>query len=75
MRGRYTDRLARSKWTVDYRGSCPDCESDLVLRDGKFGEFLGCSNYPDCTFTQNVDDRHERGDFSPLLRDVDGHHY
>jgi len=30
---------------------CPDCGAELVVRWGKNGEFLGCSNYPKCGFT------------------------
>ncbi len=30
---------------------CPECGRNLVERDGKFGTFLGCPGYPDCTFT------------------------
>jgi DNA topoisomerase-1 len=33
--------------------TCPQCEKELVVRRGKRGEFLGCSGYPKCTFTQN----------------------
>ena len=29
---------------------CPDCEADLVIRKGKYGEFTACSNYPTCKF-------------------------
>lgn len=32
---------------------CPRCGSELKLRNGKYGEFWGCSGYPDCKFTQN----------------------
>ena len=32
---------------------CPKCGGILVPRKGKFGSFLGCSNYPKCTFTHN----------------------
>ena len=28
---------------------CPKCGSMMKLRNGKFGEFYGCSGYPDCT--------------------------
>jgi len=35
-------------------GFCPRCGGHLVKRNGKYGEFLGCSNYPDCKFTQNL---------------------
>ena len=30
---------------------CPVCGKQLVERTGKFGQFLGCSGYPECTFT------------------------
>ena len=34
---------------------CPSCnEGRLSLRLGKFGAFLGCSNYPDCKFTRQM---------------------
>lgn len=33
---------------------CPRCGKLLKLRTGRHGEFLGCSGYPDCTFTRNV---------------------
>lgn len=31
-------------------GSCPRCGGILVERDGKYGRFYGCSNYPRCRF-------------------------
>ncbi len=33
--------------------SCPKCQKELVVRRGKLGEFLGCSGYPRCRFTQD----------------------
>lgn len=30
---------------------CPQCGGTLMKRKGKFGEFLGCSNYPKCRYT------------------------
>lgn len=32
---------------------CPDCGSELVYRNGKFGRFISCSNYPTCKYTKN----------------------
>lgn len=29
---------------------CPRCNSKLVLRNGKYGEFYGCEKYPQCKF-------------------------
>ncbi|MCK6457139.1 MAG: type I DNA topoisomerase [Phycisphaerae bacterium] len=34
--------------------SCPDCGEKMVLRMGKTGRFLGCSNYPKCRKTMEV---------------------
>ena len=35
--------------------ACPTCESgQLSLKVGKFGAFVGCSNYPDCRFTRQL---------------------
>ncbi|MEJ2748809.1 MAG: DNA topoisomerase [Anaerolineae bacterium] len=30
---------------------CPDCGSPLVYRDGRYGRFIGCSNFPKCRYT------------------------
>lgn len=30
--------------------SCPECGSPLVIRKGKYGEFVACSNYPKCKY-------------------------
>lgn len=32
-------------------GICPKCGGTLVQRHGKYGNFIGCSNYPNCRFT------------------------
>ena len=29
---------------------CPECGNPLVVRNGKYGEFVACSNYPDCKY-------------------------
>ncbi|MBE6963829.1 MAG: type I DNA topoisomerase [Ruminococcaceae bacterium] len=30
---------------------CPECGKNLVVKSGRFGRFLACPGYPDCTFT------------------------
>jgi DNA topoisomerase-1 len=38
--------------------ACPSCENgQLSLKLGKFGAFIGCSNYPECKFTRTLSDR------------------
>ncbi|MDD4187674.1 MAG: type I DNA topoisomerase [Bacilli bacterium] len=29
---------------------CPECDHDLVIRNGKYGKFTACSNYPACKY-------------------------
>ncbi len=29
---------------------CPNCGSPLVIRNGKYGQFTACSNYPSCKY-------------------------
>lgn len=29
---------------------CPECGSDLVYRNGRYGKFIACSNYPTCKY-------------------------
>ena len=31
---------------------CPKCGAPLVIRKGKFGEFVGCSDYPRCDYIE-----------------------
>ena len=35
---------------------CPRCAGKLILRKGPYGEFYGCSNYPECKFKIGVDE-------------------
>lgn len=36
---------------------CKECQSPMVVRNGRNGKFLGCSRYPACNFTQTVDEQ------------------
>ena len=33
---------------------CPMCGSVMMKRNGKFGEFWGCSSFPECRHTENI---------------------
>lgn len=48
------DTMTQVKAGMDAGVSCPDCDNgQLVVKFGKNGTFLGCSNYPACAFTSN----------------------
>lgn len=32
---------------------CPRCKGELVRREGRYGSFYGCSNFPACRYTRN----------------------
>ncbi len=38
---------------------CPTCGSDLVLRKGKYGTFVACSNYPKCKYVKKEEKKLE----------------
>ncbi|XZG69940.1 type I DNA topoisomerase [Chitinibacteraceae bacterium HSL-7] len=35
---------------------CPKCGNKLAIRLGKRGRFIGCSTYPECDYTRNLND-------------------
>ncbi len=39
---------------IDENIKCPKCNSSMVLRNGKYGRFYGCSTYPRCWGTRRV---------------------
>ncbi|MGC1908300.1 MAG: type I DNA topoisomerase [Candidatus Dormiibacterota bacterium] len=50
-------------------GACPKCGADLVIRSGRFGDFVGCSRYPECDFIEGKEERsaaEEIGEACPL---------
>lgn len=36
---------------------CPTCGHDLVIRTGKFGKFVACTNFPECTYTRQYGEK------------------
>ena len=39
---------------------CPKCDDGRIsLKVGRFGAFIGCSNYPDCRFTSQFSESNE----------------
>lgn len=48
---KYANEIKNSKVMND-KNTCPQCGGKLVKRNGKYGEFIGCSNYHKCNFTK-----------------------
>lgn len=47
-------------------GICPNCGSKLVKKDGRFGSFISCSNFPKCRFSMNYKPENINLDFKSL---------
>ena len=40
--------------------TCPECGSPLVIRNGRYGKFTACSNYPECKYIKKEDNKEEK---------------
>ena len=40
--------------TVNLQKTCPACGAPMKFKEGKYGEFLGCSQYPNCKQTAKI---------------------
>ena len=38
---------------------CPECGNKLVVRKGRYGEFVACSNYPECKYIKKEEVKEE----------------
>ncbi len=45
-----SSRIQSAPQSEQNLGNCPDCDSPLAKRRGKYGVFVGCSNYSDCRY-------------------------
>ncbi len=36
---------------------CPECEKPMVIKRGRFGPFLSCSNFPECKGTKRIQEK------------------
>lgn len=44
----------------DWEQKCPNCQSDMKVRHGRFGAFLGCTRYPECKGIVNIPKKGEK---------------
>ena len=40
---------------------CPECGSELVFKQGRYGKFIGCSSYPDCKYIEPLEKPRDTG--------------
>jgi DNA topoisomerase-1 len=39
---------------VEIGEACPECARPLVIKSGRFGDFISCSTYPDCKYSRQL---------------------
>ena len=39
---------------------CPNCSSELVVRKGRYGPFVACSNFPECKYIKQEERQEEK---------------
>lgn len=45
-------KLIKNTKDEEFKDRCPRCGGELIKRNGKYGEFMGCSNFPKCRFVK-----------------------
>ena len=48
--------------------TCPKCNEPLLIRSGRYGLFMGCSAYPECDYTRNIE-TDNAPDTEPVMTD------
>ncbi|MGH1411690.1 MAG: type I DNA topoisomerase [Mycoplasma sp.] len=52
----FLEITAVEKPSIEYlEENCPLCQSKLVMRNSKKGQFIGCSSYPKCRYARTLD--------------------
>ncbi len=49
------ENIASTKLAQPTGRSCPQCGSELLLRSGRYGNFIACSGFPKCKYTEQVE--------------------
>ena len=39
---------------IEVGRNCPNCGEKLIYKRSKFGQFIGCSNYPNCNYIEKI---------------------
>ncbi|MBI2577320.1 MAG: type I DNA topoisomerase [Candidatus Wildermuthbacteria bacterium] len=54
------EEVSKEKVAVEQTNRmCPQCGSPLVIRLGRFGKFYACTKFPECKFTESLENKEE----------------
>jgi DNA topoisomerase-1 len=50
-----TDSVKKEDLVEKLDKPCPLCDGELIMKFGRFGKFIACSNYPTCKYTEKTE--------------------
>jgi DNA topoisomerase-1 len=50
-----TDSVKKEDLVEKLDRPCPLCDGELIMKFGRFGKFIACSNYPTCKYTEKTE--------------------
>ncbi len=53
-------KMEKVKKEIQTDEKCPECGKPLVIRQGRYGDFIACSGYPKCKFTKQTPEEEKR---------------
>ncbi|MFC1568094.1 type I DNA topoisomerase [Candidatus Margulisiibacteriota bacterium] len=53
-------KMEKVKKEIMTKEKCPTCGKPLVIRQGRYGDFMACSGYPKCKFTKTLPGEEEK---------------
>jgi DNA topoisomerase-1 len=49
-----TKEVKKEDFQEKLERECPKCGGELIVKFGRFGKFIACSNYPNCKYTEKT---------------------
>ena len=50
------DHFLAKKLKGEDKKTCPECGEEMLVREGEYGKFWGCSGYPECDHTESYEE-------------------
>ena len=65
------EKIVSQKLAKPLGRNCPKCDEELLLRGGRYGNFIACSGFPKCKYTEQVVEEGEDGEPKPAAETTD----
>jgi DNA topoisomerase-1 len=65
------EKIVSQKLAKPLGRNCPKCGEELLLRGGRYGNFIACSGFPKCKYTEQVESDDADGETKPQTEATD----